>query len=237
MFVQSKSFFSTRVTKFETALKFIQNWTNFQPSLPELSVEKLNIMVQSIVAAKKEEENQLAACETAFAGRQLLFIKGNNSIDKLGIIIQKELTAHSGKNNNVTKSVATLVKKMRRIDLLKLPKDPGHWDEQETVKLSQQGYQNKVQVFEEIINVIASIDGYASGNPDTVTKNLGYKLKQLQDANYKIANLIQLLIMARNKKDHIHAEMFERISKLKSETEKMYGDRSPEFISLLSLGL
>jgi len=236
MAVQSKSFFSTRVIKFETALKFIHNWTNFSPSLPELSIEKLNIMVQSIVAAKKEEENQLAACETAFADRQLLFIKGNNSIDKLGTIIQKELTAHSGKNDHVTKVVTTLVKKMRRIELLKLPDDPAYWDAQEVVKLSQQSYQNKVQVFEDIVNVMASIDGYSSGNPDTVKKSLWYKLKQLQDANYKIANLIQLLIMARNKKDHIHAEMFERITKLKSETEKIYGERSPEFMSLLSLG-
>lgn len=236
MFVQSKSFFSTRVTKFETALKFIQNWTNFQPSLPELSFEKLNMMVQSIVAAKKEEENQLAACKTAFADRQLLFIKGENSIDKLGKIIEKELTAHSGKNNHVTKVVATLVQNMRRVELLKLPEDPAHWNTQEVVKLSQQSYQNKVQVFEDIVNVMTNIDGYLSGNPDTVKKSLGHKLKQLQDANYKIANLIQLLIMARIKKDHIHAEMFERITKLKSEIEKIYGARSPELMSLLSLG-
>lgn len=234
---QSEKSFGARLRKLQDLVEYIKGWENYQPPRNEESLTELEKLIQSIGTINTSETTKQQKYSTNVKIRQDFYIKKSDSFMKLLVPVRAAVEAQFGKTNTEAKQVGAIVKKMRDTELVKLPADPTTNTAEKMISQSERSYGSMTQYFNDLITTIAGFSTFKTSNPEISLTALQKKLEDATAANNAVATSLQEIQSVRRSRKELYDDLAERIKRIKAYTKSQYGIKSPEYQSVINLGL
>lgn len=201
----------------------------YKPPRPDESIDKLTILLDSIVAANATESVQRENYRAAVALRQSAFTRKDGSVQKLLSPIKGAVDAQYGKNSSEATNLNSLLKKMRSTKIIKAPADPTKPENEKTVSQSERSYGSVTQHFNDIVSTISQFSSYDSSNEMLTLASLQAFATKLTDFNNDVAQKTQQLKATKAGRLSKYEDLRDRVQRVKAYIRAQYGVDSNEY--------
>lgn len=205
----------------------------FNPSRLELQPKSLDTLIASCRSSQKEVKDTKATHQFATNEREVAF----NPLSKLVTKISAAVVA-TGATPQTLKDVRAMVRKINGTRAKPLPKEPVPPTDQTNVQaaknrsVSQQGFDNKVDHFEQLITLLTTLPKYKPNEQELTVENLTRYFEDLQAKNNAASDAETALNRARTIRNEVmygkENSLIEVANGLKAYIKSVYGALSPQ---------
>ena len=227
------------VAKFEALISFVSAYgATYNPVNTALQITKLKALLGSARNSLSSVKTTVIAYNNATNDRMNLF----KPLKSLGTKLINALDAANADKETV-KDARTILRKLQGQRAKQKPVavvPPGETPAVKTISSSQQSFDQQIESFAKLIELLSSVSNYAPNETDLKVTTLTDTLKSLQTTNTMVINKYTTLSNSRNSRNEI---LYNPITGLvtiamgaKKYVKSIYGSTSVQFKQLSTLG-
>lgn len=229
--------YGARLRKLQDVIAYAKTWQGFQPPRTEESVPELENLVATALNANTQETAIQQEYSQAVQVRQDHFTKVEGSFLKLLTPLRAAVDAQYGRQSDQSARIAPVIKKLRASKLIKLPADPASGKKEQTISQSERSYGSIIQYFTDMVTIMDGFGNYTHSNSVLTVQALKQKITDAHAANDAVAQQLQQLKTSRNTRSEIFKDLADRLKRVKYYVKSQYGTKSPQYNSLVELGV
>ncbi|NLV94425.1 MAG: hypothetical protein GX031_07755 [Candidatus Riflebacteria bacterium] len=214
------------VANFEAEISFCTAYGGaYKPSKESLSLDALNDLLSKSKDTLKEVTNAKNLWDIAVNERQIAFAKlkptATRIVNALDVTDASDQTVADAKSIN------------KKIQGGRVSAKPDEGEDKKTISTSQQSYDNLVENFSKLIDLVSSEPSYTPNETELTVTSLHTYLSELNDANTKVINAYTVYSNAMISRNEVfyakETGLVDTALEVKRYVKSVFGATSPQF--------